>query len=85
MGSLFWRCIMKQYEKPRQRRMDLINSMPCGQQKQIASQLKCSKGQVSSVLNGYRSHDTDLGRNIIRLAERSAALEAGKRFMKSKY
>lgn len=74
---------MKPYEKPRQRRLDLINSMRCGEQKRIAKKLNCSKGAVSSVLNGYRSYETDLGRNIIRLAEHAAAIEAGKRFFKS--
>lgn len=74
---------MKREQKPRQRRMDLINTMPTGEQKRIARLLKCSKGHVSSVLNGHCQQDNDLSRNIIRLAERAAAIEAGKRFIKS--
>lgn len=75
---------MKREQKPRQRRLDIINTMPPGEQKRIARILKCTPGYVSSVLNGYRSFDTDLGRNIIRLSEHAAAMEAGKRFIKSK-
>jgi len=58
---------------PRSRRLDLINSMPHGTQKYIARICGCSRGLVSAVLNGYRSQTNDLGINIIRLAERSAA------------
>lgn len=55
--------------KPRYRRLDLINSMPCGEQKRIAQKLKCTRAHVSMVLNGHRSQANDLGINIIRLAE----------------
>jgi transcriptional regulator len=75
--------IMKREQKPRQRRLDLINSMPTGEQKRIARLLKCSNSHVSAVLNGRKQQDNDLSRNIIRLAEQSAANEAGKRFFKS--
>ena len=66
-------------QTPRYRRLDLINSMKTGEQKRIASILKCSKYHVSLVLNGKRSQTNDLGINIIRLAEHSAAMELGKR------
>ena len=74
---------MKRQQKPRQRRLDLINTMPTGEQKRIAWTLKCAPGYVSAVLNGYRSTDSDLARNIIRLAETASAYESGKRFFKS--
>lgn len=74
---------MKREQKPRQRRLDLINTMPSGEQKRIASLLKCSRGHVSSVLNGHSNQDTDIARNILRLAKHAAAIEAGKRFFKS--
>lgn len=70
---------------PRHRRLDLVNTMPTGEQKRIARVLKCSRGFVSSVLNGRRSADTDLGRNIIRLAEHAAAMEAGKRYIRTNH
>lgn len=59
-------------QTPRSRRLDLINSMPYGTQKYIAKICGCSRGLVSSVLNGYRSQTNALGINIIRLAELSA-------------
>ena len=73
---------MKQ-ETPRHRRLDLINSMPGGEQKRIARTLKCSRGHVSQVLNGKRSQSNSLGINIIRLAEQAGARAYGKRFFKS--
>ena len=75
---------MKREQKPRQRRLDLINTMPSSEQKRIAILLKCSEGHVSSVLNGHKQQDNDLSRNIIRLAEHAAAMEAGKRFIKTR-
>lgn len=60
---------------PRQRRTDIIAYMPSGAQGNIARILKCSTSTVSSVLNGTRAQDTDLGRNIIRLAEQQAEME----------
>jgi len=62
-------------QQPRQRRLDLINSLPRGKQKEIARQCNCSKVHVSMVLNGNRSQTNDLGTNIIRLAEREADRE----------
>ena len=59
-------------QTPRHRRLDLINSIPHGTQTYIANICGCSRGLVSSVLNGYRSQTNALGINIIRLAERSA-------------
>lgn len=85
--SVLWninlRKAMKREQKPRQRRLDLINNMPTGEQKRIARMLKCSKGYVSSVLNGHTNQDTDMARNIMRLSEHAAAMESGKRFFKS--
>jgi predicted XRE-type DNA-binding protein len=75
---------MKREQKPRQRRLDIINTMPSGEQKRIAKLLKCTQGHVSSVLNGHCQQDNDLSRNIIRLAEHAAAMEAGKRFIKTR-
>lgn len=66
-------------QTPRYRRLDLINSMPTGEQVRIARILKCTKGHVSGVLNGKRSQTNDLGINIIRLAEHASAMELGKR------
>jgi len=60
-------------QTPRYRRLDLINSMRPGEQKRIAEKLGVSRGYVSSVLNGARNQESDVGRNIIRLAERAAA------------
>ena len=60
-------------QTPRSRRLDLINSMKHGEQKRIAEILGCSRGYVSSVLNGARNQSNELGTNIIRLAERAAA------------
>ena len=60
-------------QQPRSRRLDLINSMKYGEQKRIAEILGCSRGYVSSVLNGARNQSNELGTNIIRLAERAAA------------
>lgn len=40
-----------------------------GQQIRIALQVHCSPSTVSAVLNGKTGQDTDLARNIIRLAE----------------
>ncbi len=62
-------------QQPRHRRLDLINSMPKGKQKEIARRLKCSTCHVSMVLNGKRSQTNELGINIIRLAEYSANAE----------
>ena len=60
-------------QTPRYRRLDLINTMRPGEQKRIAEILGVSRGYVSSVLNGRRNQENDIGRNIIRLAERAAA------------
>lgn len=68
---------MKQ-ETPRYRRLDLINSMPVGEQKRIAQRLNLTKGHVSMVLNGKRSQTNDNGINIIRLAEQAVARERGR-------
>ena len=74
---------VKKIEVPRYRRLDLINSMPSGEQRRIARILKCSEGHVSEVLNGKRNQSNDLGINIIRLAENAAAYELGKRSLSS--
>ncbi|MFV0377816.1 MAG: hypothetical protein ACK5JD_11025 [Mangrovibacterium sp.] len=59
-------------QQPRHRRLDIINSLKRGEQKQIARQLNCSRGHVSAVLNGRTNQHNDLGRNVIRLAEHAA-------------
>jgi len=74
---------VKKIEEPRYRRLDLINSMPSGEQRRISRILKCSGGHVSAVLNGKRNQNNDLAINIIRLAEHSAAMELGKRSLSS--
>jgi transcriptional regulator with XRE-family HTH domain len=66
---------MTKEQKPRYRRLDLINWMPVGEQKRIARRLGISRGYVSSVLNGKRNQDNDNGINIIRLAEQAVAKE----------
>jgi len=60
---------------PRQRRTDIIADLPSGAQTSIARILKCNTSTVSAVLNGYVRQDTDLARNIIRLAEQRAEAE----------
>lgn len=69
---------LRKEQTPRYRRLDLINSMPHGEQARIARILKCSQGHVSEVLNGHKQQTNDLSRNIIRLAERAAEIELGK-------
>lgn len=64
---------MKREQKPRYRRLDLINWMPVGEQKRIAERLRISKGYVSAILNGKRNQESDMGINVIRLAEQAAA------------
>jgi transcriptional regulator with XRE-family HTH domain len=59
-------------DQTRHRRLDLINSMPSGEQKRIARRLGISKGYVSAILNGKRSQTSAMGINTIRLAEMSA-------------
>jgi transcriptional regulator with XRE-family HTH domain len=66
---------MRKEQKPRYRRLDLINSMPTGEQKRIARRLNISRGYVSSILNGRANQDSDIGINVIRLAE-GASLKA---------
>jgi transcriptional regulator with XRE-family HTH domain len=46
--------------------------MSHGKQLEIARICSCSKEYVSLILNGHRNQNTDLARNIIRLAERFA-------------
>lgn len=60
---------------PRQRRTDILADLPSGAQKNIARILKCHTSTVSAVLNGNAGQDTDLARNIIRLAEQRAEAE----------
>lgn len=54
---------------PRQRLTHLLVYLRRGQQMDIALRVGCSPGHVSAVLNGKTGQDTDLARNIIRLAE----------------
>lgn len=54
---------------PRQRLTHLLAYLRRGQQMDIALRVRCSPGHVSAVLNGKTGQDTDLARNIIRLAE----------------
>ena len=63
---------MKKQQQPRQRRLDLINGLPAGKQKEIARICNCTPGYVSAVLNGRTSQTGDKAINIIRLAERAA-------------
>lgn len=70
-------------QQPRYRRLDLINSMPWGEQGRIAHRLRISRGHVSGVLNGCKSQVNDIGINVIRLAEHAAAMELGKRSLLS--
>jgi transcriptional regulator with XRE-family HTH domain len=57
-------------QTPRQRHLDILDNMPRGKQKVIAGILGCSKGYVSSVLNGLANQDSPKAINIIRMAER---------------
>lgn len=68
---------MKKTQLPRYRRLDLINSLPPGEQQRIARHLGISKAYVSQILNGRSNQNNDKGINVIRLAERSAAYELG--------
>ncbi len=56
-------------QQPRQRLTHLLMYLRRGQQIRIALQARCSPSIVSAVLNGKAGQDTDLARNIIRLAE----------------
>ncbi len=53
----------------RQRLTHLLLYLRRGQQIRIALQAHCSPSTVSAVLNGRAGQDSDLARNIIRLAE----------------
>ncbi|MFV0507461.1 MAG: hypothetical protein ACK5L5_12305 [Bacteroidales bacterium] len=53
-------------------RYDLIDRLKLGDQRRISEKVGCSTGFVSRVLNGYCNANTDIGRNIIRVAERMA-------------
>lgn len=64
---------MKKSQLPRHRRLDIIQDLPKGGQKKIANTLKVSTGYVSAVLNGHRNPYTDLGINVMRMAEHMAA------------
>ena len=59
-------------EQPRHRLTHLLLYLNRGQQIRIALQARCSPSTVSAVLNGKTAQDTDLARNIIRLAEHYA-------------
>ena len=59
-------------EQPRHRLTHLLLYLKRGQQIRIALQARCSPSTVSAVLNGRTAQDTDLARNIIRLAEHYA-------------
>jgi predicted transcriptional regulator len=56
----------------RHRLTDIISALPLGAHGRIADILGCSIKTVSNVLNGKQGQNTDLARNIIRLAERIA-------------
>lgn len=56
-------------ERPRQRLTHLLTYLRRGQQMDIALRVRCSPAHVSAVLNGKTGQDSDLARNIIRLAE----------------
>ena len=56
-------------EQPRRRLTRLLLYLRRGRQIRIALQARCSPSTVSAVLNGRTAQDTDLARNIIRLAE----------------
>lgn len=60
---------MTETEQPRHRLTHLLLYLKRGQQIRIALQARCSPSTVSAVLNGRTAQDTDLARNIIRLAE----------------
>ncbi len=72
----------KKKQQPRQRRLDLINDLPKGKQKQIARICNCTPGYVSTVLNGRTSQTSDKAINIIRLAERSATHERDRKALR---
>ena len=54
---------------PRYRLTHLLAYMRKGQQGEIAALLRCHPATISAVLNGRQSQNSDLARNIIRLAE----------------
>lgn len=55
--------------EPRHRLTHLLTYLRWGQQGQIADRLRCDPRKVSAVLNGKCDQNTDLARNIIRLAQ----------------
>jgi transcriptional regulator with XRE-family HTH domain len=71
MGGICRRNLMKK-QQPRYRRLDLINTMPIGEQGRIARRLGVSRGYVSAILNGRSNQQSDKGINVIRLAEGAA-------------
>lgn len=75
---------MQRNNKPRHRRVDLLEALPWGAQSNISRVLKISPSVVSTVLNGTSSQDTDIARNIIRLAEQRVEIEKS-RSRKRKY
>lgn len=62
-------------QKPRYRRLDLINTMPVGEQKRIGKTLGISKSYVSQILNGKVNQDNARAINVIRLAEKAVERE----------
>ena len=60
---------MRKEQTPRYRLTHLLTYMRRGQQGWISGKLRCSPQKVSAVLNGKCNQDSDLARNIIRLAE----------------
>lgn len=59
-------------QTPRQRRNDILPFLRRGQQIEIAIKLRVSPSTVSAVLNGKQGQDTDIARNIIRVAQEYA-------------
>jgi hypothetical protein len=70
---------------PRQRRTDILADLPSGAQGNIARILKCANATVSAVLNGRAGQDTDLARNIIRLAAQRAEAERTRSQIRRRY
>ena len=66
-------------------RTDIINSLPTGGMKIIATRVGCERNHVSMVLHGKRSQVNELGQKILTEAQMMAAINIwNERFCQSK-
>lgn len=68
-------------QEPRHRHERLLTYLRRGDQIKIAEQVKCTPSTVSAVLNGKQAQNTELAKDIIRIAEEYVARRA-KRYVR---